>query len=376
MSVPSTRALRWTGSTALRSLLLFANFFLILLAYYLVKPASRSLFLQHSDSDYLPYVWTASGLLLLLLVPGYQRLLARYGRMRVVLGSCVGTAALLLVFRMLFHHANAAVAIGLTTEDLISVAAMLVLLMMAMTGRLARAGVYREREVPDAPVKLDEPTLDFGVVLKSIRSSRYVALMALLVLVSQIVEPIVEYQFLHHVEAAYTDGEARTVFLSQFLSLQSGVALAVNLLLTPVIHRYGGVIAGLLMQPLLLGLSSAFYLFHNSLRAATVMKISDRGLSYSVNRASKELLYVGADAQTIFKVKAWIDMVGYRVFKIVGNVAILLIVQWAPYQQSQAALTLVVIGLCCAWLGCVVMLRRVGGSAGKAAGGAVLPQPA
>lgn len=426
MNPPLARKrLFWSGSTALRSLLLFLNFFLILLAYYLVKPASRSLFLSHSSSDILPWVWTASGVLLLALVPGYQKLLSRYGRMRVVLGSCVGTAVLLLIFRGLFHYANAPIAIGfyilvdifsvvlveqfwsltnsvydsregkrwygliasgglvgaaagglvaswlikftsLKTEDLISVAAVLVLAMMALTGRLARAGVYREREVPDAPVKLDEPTIDFGVVLKSIRSNRFVALIALLVLFSQICEPIVEYQFIHHVEAAYTDGEARTVFLSQFLSLQSAVALAVNLLLTPLIHRYGGVIAGLLMQPLLLGVSALAYLFHTDLRSAAVMKISDRGLSYSVNRASRELLYVGADANTIFKVKAWIDMVGYRVFKIAGNVAILLIVQWTTYQQSETALSAVVVALCVGWGGCVVALRKLGGKAGKA----------
>lgn len=419
-----TPRLSWTGSTALRSLLLFLNFFLILLAYYLVKPASRSLFLEHSSSDILPYVWTASGLLLLALVPGYQRLLKRYGRMRVVLGSCVGTSALLLVFRGLFHYANAPIAIGfyilvdifsvvlveqfwsltnsvydtregkrwygliasgglvggiagglvagwlvqytpLKTEDLISVAAALVLVMMALTARLARAGVYREREVPDAPAKLEEPSVDFGVVLKSIRSSRYVALIALLLLFSQICEPVVEYQFMHHVEATYTDGEARTVFLSQFLSLLSGIALGVNLLLTPLIHRYGGVIAGLLVQPLMLGASALSYLFHTDMRSAAIMKVTDRGLSYSVNRASRELLYVGADANTIFKVKAWIDMVGYRVFKIAGNVAILLIVQWTTYQQSEAALSVVVLLLCVGWAGCVIALRRVSGAAGK-----------
>jgi AAA family ATP:ADP antiporter len=425
MTPASSKRLTWTGSTALRSLLLFMNFFLILLAYYLVKPASRSLFLGNLSSDMLPYVWTGSGLLLLLLVPGYQKLLKRYGRLRVVLGSCAGTSALLLLFRGLFHYANAPIAFGfyilvdifsvvlveqfwsltnsvydsregkrwygliasgglvgaiaggmassalvkhtsLHTEDLISVAAVLVLAMMALTGRLARAGVYREREVPDAPVRLDEPSIDFGVVLKSIRSNRFVALIALLVLLSQICEPLVEYQFMHHVEAAYTSGDARTVFLSQFLSLQSGVALAVNLLLTPLIHRYGGVIAGLLMQPLMLGVSAMAYLFNTDLRSAAIMKISDRGLSYSINRSSRELLYVGADAHTIFKVKAWIDMVGYRVFKIAGNVAILLIVQWTTYQQSEAALSAVVVTLCVGWIASVLALRKLGGKAGKA----------
>jgi AAA family ATP:ADP antiporter len=120
------------------------------------------------------------------------------------------------------------------------------------------------------------------------------------------------------------------------------------------------------MQPVLLGFSAIAYVFNTDLRSAAVMKVSDRGLSYSVNRASRELLYVGADANTIFRVKAWIDMVGYRTFKIVGNVAILLVTQLTTYQQSETALSIVVLAIC-ASAGCCasITLRRISGEAGK-----------
>ncbi len=409
---------QWQGSTALRSLLLFVNFFLILVAYYLVKPASRSLFLEHSSSDALPYVWTGSGLLLLLLVPGYQGLLRRFGRMRVVLGSCVATSASLLLFRGLFDHAGAPTAIafyvlvdifsvvlveqfwsltnsvydtregkrwygliasgglvgglvgGLTaselvkvttldTRDLITVAAMLLLVMMLLTLRLARAGLYREKPAVAAARHAAEaatPQVDFGMVWDSILSNRFILLITLLLLFSQVCEPIVEYQFMQHVESTYTNQEARTVFLSQFLSLLSGVALAINLLLTPLIHRYLGVVGGLMVQPVLLGIASLAYLVHVDLRMAIAMKLTDRGLSYSINRASRELLYVGAEAGRIFKVKAWIDMVGYRSFKIIGNVAIIVISQ-LPERTSEYLLGSVVLGICVAW-GLAVMALR------------------
>ncbi len=397
--------LYWQGGMAARSLLLFANFFLILLAYYLVKPASRSLLLDHVAADNLPYLWTASGVVLLALVPGYQRLLQRFGRVRVVLGTCMLTAALLMTFRSLFDHAGAMTAasfyilvdifsvvlveqfwsltnsvynsnqgrrwyglIGsgglvggvvggllagwlvkhtaLRTEDLIAVAAMMVLCISLMTWRLARAGVYRLASQDEAP---RAKSLDAGEVWHSIRSNRLVAGIALLLLFSQICEPIVEYQFMQHVETSYADKEARTVYLSHFLSLLSAVALGINLVVTPLIHRYLGVIAGLFVQPVLLAAAAISHAAQLDLRSAAVMKVADRGLSYSINRASRELLYVGAAATTIFRVKAWIDMVGYRAFKIVGNVGIVAVTQALPPQLSPYALTGAVLLLSIAW---------------------------
>ncbi len=397
--------LQWQGGMAARSLLLFANFFLILLAYYLVKPASRSLLLDHVSADQLPYLWTASGVVLLMLVPGYQALLRQFGRVRVVLGTCMLTATLLMIFRSLFDHSGAPTAIGfyilvdifsvvlveqfwsltnsvynsnqgrrwygligsgglvggvaggllagwlvkhtaLRTEDLIGVSAMMVLCISLLTWRLARAGVYRLASQEGEP---RAKVLDAGEVWNSIRSNKLVAAIALLLLFSQICEPIIEYQFMQHVEQSYTDREARTVYLSHFLSLLSAIALGVNLIVTPLVHRYLGVIAGLFVQPILLGISALNYAAHLNLGSAAVMKLADRSLSYSINRASRELLYVGAQASTIFKVKAWIDMVGYRAFKIIGNVGIVAVTQALPPEISPYALTGAIVLLSIAW---------------------------
>ena len=47
-----------------RASLLFANFFFIMLAYYQIKPASRSLFIGQLGADRLPYVWIGTALFL------------------------------------------------------------------------------------------------------------------------------------------------------------------------------------------------------------------------------------------------------------------------------------------------------------------------
>ena len=63
-----------------RGAILFGNFFLIILAYYHIKPASRSLFIEYLGADLLPYVWIATAVVLGTLIGFYHRLVERYSR--------------------------------------------------------------------------------------------------------------------------------------------------------------------------------------------------------------------------------------------------------------------------------------------------------
>ncbi|MGD2056537.1 MAG: ATP translocase, partial [Gammaproteobacteria bacterium] len=77
---------------------MFSNFFLIILAYYQVKSASRSLLIEYWGSSNFPWVWIASALVLGSFIGFYHRLVERYSRLWVVLGSLVLFATLLVVF--------------------------------------------------------------------------------------------------------------------------------------------------------------------------------------------------------------------------------------------------------------------------------------
>ena len=78
---------------------------------------------------------------------------------------------------------------------------------------------------------------------------RYLVLIAAALLLAQAISPLIEYQFLHIIEATYPEREARTAALSLFFSIMGGVSVAVNLVLTPIILNYMGVLSGLLVQP-------------------------------------------------------------------------------------------------------------------------------
>ena len=93
----------------MRPILLFTNFFLIILAYYQVKSASRSLLIEYWGADNLPWVWMASAVVLISFIGLYHQLVERYSRLHVVLGSCLLFIALLVGFHVaLDWHATAA----------------------------------------------------------------------------------------------------------------------------------------------------------------------------------------------------------------------------------------------------------------------------
>jgi len=400
-------ALRTLG---VRSFFLFVNFFLIITTLYQLKPASRSLYIESLGARSIPYVMIGTAVTMMVFIVFYHRLVARHSRMNVVLGSCLVFSALLVGFRLLFSRPGAAVPFAfyifvdilsvvlveqfwsltnsiyttqegrswygfvgtgglvggvagggisaalikytpLQTPDLLLTAAGTVMLVLALTWMMGRIGIFCE---VDRVVRTHIPAAGGWRLFKN---SRYLALIAGILLLAQCASPIIEYQFMNAVESAYPMQEPRTAFISMFFSILGLVSIGINLGLTPLVHRYLGAIAGLLMQPLMMALSSWGFLLNTSLFFGAAAKISDRALSYSINRASKELLYVPVDSVLIYQAKAWIDMFGYRLFKVSGSLLILLFTQWLPFTLSAGQLSWFTLSICGAWVGVVALLR-------------------
>jgi AAA family ATP:ADP antiporter len=391
-----------------RSILLFFNFFLIILAYYQVKSASRSLLIEYWGSSSFPWVWIASALVLGSFIGFYHRLVERYSRLSVVLGSLLVFTALLAGFWAALGWQGRPASLGfyifvdifsvilveqfwslantvtetaagrksywfvgtggllggvlggatatalleftpMQTSDLLLSCAAILVLTLLLNLAIGRIGLYRE-------VPSEGPPVVAGGGWRVLAGSRYLLLIALALLCSQLAQPVVEYQFIKAVEATYTELDARTEFISSFFSVLGLVSIGINLLVTPLIHRYLGVMWGMVTQPLMLAISSLFFLVQPVLMVASVMKISDRGLSYSINRASKEQLYIPVDPVHTYQAKAWIDMLGYRLFKVLGSALILMISYWLPLENNAVHLSWLTLLICTAWASVLALL--------------------
>ncbi len=394
----------------LRSTVLFTNFFLIIMALYQLKPASRSLLLEFHGSSSLPYVWIGSALVLLITIGVYHHILNRYSRLNVVLGSCLTFFVLLLLGRVLVNYYSQVTTIGLyifvdvfsvilveqfwslansiystregkrwygwvgtgglaggvigggsaaliishtplKTPDLLLVAAAIIALIYCITLLMSHLKIYSEKR---NTVKDSKPNHNNWRLLTR---NRYLMLIASALLLAQMVSPIVEYQFLSIIEKTFDDMEERTAMLSLFFSILSAVSIIINLFLTPWILKSFGVLSGLLVQPIVLATSAFGFMSHPTLYPAATMKISDRGLSYSINRASKELLYIPVDPDIMYRAKAWIDMFGYRIFKVFGSFIILALTQWTSFLSS-TNLGWAIIGGCLLWVLVLIYLFK------------------
>ncbi len=393
-----------------RSLALFANFFLIILAYYQVKSASRSLLIEFGGSGWFPYAWVYSAIVLTLLIGFYHGLVERHSRARVVLGSLLVFAGMLVMFRTVLEQNSTFAAVAfyifvdifsvvlveqfwsltvsisnpedgknsfwfvgtgglaggaaggylagllldetqLATADLLYVCAALLISTFVFNLLMWRAQMYEE-------VKGDRAPHQAMANWRALFANGYLRLIAFVLCLSQLAQPVVEYQFISAIEQAYTELDQRTAFIGKFFGLMGLVSMGINLLVTPVIHRYLGFFAGLVVQPLVLSLCSFGFLINTTLSAAVVMKISDRGLSYSINRASKEQLYIPVDPVQTYQAKAWIDMLGYRLFKVLGSGLILLATQWLPVSLEIGQLSFLTFVICALWIATIRLLAK------------------
>ncbi|MGR8950160.1 MAG: NTP/NDP exchange transporter [Gammaproteobacteria bacterium] len=394
----------------IRSLALFTNFFLIILAYYQVKAASRALLLEYGGSGLFPYVWIISAFTLLILIGIYHRLVSKLPRIGVVLGALLIFTALLCLFRYLTPNFNTTSALAfyvfvdifsvvlveqfwsltnsistpqegrktfwfvstgglcgglaggllagalvengyLATADLLYVCAGILVLVFILNFLMWARGMYTEATE-------NENLIDASDGWRALMSNPYLMLIAALLCLSQLAQPVVEYQFLNAVESTYSTLEERTVYFGQFFAFLNIASIGVNLLVTPLIHRHLGIFAGLAVQPLMLAFGAFGFFLYPSLSIAAGMKIADRGLSYSINRASKEQLYIPVDPKSTYQAKAWIDMLGYRLFKVLGSGLILLATGWLPITLSVPELSILTFAICLIWLYVIALVSR------------------
>ncbi len=64
------------------------------------------------------------------------------------------------------------------------------------------------------------------------------------------------------------------------------------------------------------------------------------------------------DPVLIYQAKAWLDMLGYRLFKVFGSFIILLVTQWLPVSVGIVQLSWLAMLLCGVWVFLVMALRR------------------
>lgn len=155
--------------------------------------------------------------------------------------------------------------------------------------------------------------------------SRYLLLIAALVMIAKISSTIIDNQFNAVVESSIIEKNARTAFFGGFMAFLNGVSFFLQLIFSSYALRRFGIGISLLLLPIGLVLGATATIFLPILQIAAATKIYDGSLNYSINQLGKEILYLPIPGRIRYRVKPLIDMLAYRVSKSLAGFLIILV---------------------------------------------------
>ncbi len=397
------------------AVLLFFCFFLFITFQYATKSVRQSTFIDGRGAAELPWVYLSVALVSYPFLLLYSRLANRLPRHRLILGTSVVIAASMVVCWWLFRYsapwlpyvfyvwislvyvmnvsqfwafsANVldprqakrlygfvgaggllgGVAGGQVAKLVAKVADTRATFLVA--GGILLAATWLIRRVHRLRPDAAEPAPDPGLAklekarggLAILRGSRHLQCIGAIVVLMTIVAQVVDLQFNWAAEQATSGLDERTAFFGNFYTVMGVSAFLFQVLFTSRIHRRLGVGVALRASPVTMGLGTVLLLAAAVaspaalLPAALLLKVGENGLRYSVDQATRELLFMPIPSQLRVKAKAFIDVFMARGAK--GLAALLLLpVTFGIFTAVQAGwIALALIGV---WLALTVVAHR------------------
>ncbi len=349
-------------------------------SFLLAKPIRNGLFLAEFGSSKLVYVYVAVPLVLSLLVPVYDRFVARVGERVAVTTSLMFLALNVVAFwwAIVFHQAawlaaafyvwvNCYAAIApvqawmfasevfdarqasrlfglvgsgasfgaimggvlagslvgpLGTVNLLLVLAALIAssaVVVNVGWRCRRPNIDRfGPQVSEAGGKDRSPLLD---TCRQIVATPYLRNIAILVSLVAVITLWVQFLFQAGAERQFAgDPDEMTRFFGNFNSIMGVGALLIQVFATGPALRKFGLGVTILLLPILLGTGVVVIALTASIWAVLLTSAFDQGLRFSIDKATFELLYLPISATTKNNVKRVIDLIFSRTADGIGAV--------------------------------------------------------
>lgn len=397
-------------------LLMFCYSFLAMSAYNIIQPTQRGLFINNLGALKIPYVQLAAGLFIGLVMTGYAWLMSRLPRRWCLPISQGGIVVLLVTFWHLFRTQPKAPWVAVTyyifglilgillisqfwtlanvvynprqakrlfgfigggsslggmlgglitwfatevgTSNLLLISAgLMVACMLVVVVIVNRENVGTEKSFLPAE---ERKGVGARRAIELLSGSKHLRLIALVISFGAIGAAILDQQFNMATEAFKRQGgeDVLVSFLGQIRFYLSAMGFLVQVLLTSRIHRFFGVGFALLLLPLDIGTTAAVILFNAALWAPSLARVMDQTLRYTIDKTTREILYMPLPLEIKYEAKPFVDVTLDRFAK--GMTAVVLLVLISPWgfnlgwqKLSFVSLTLMVI-----WILVAVSARR------------------
>lgn len=189
---------------------------------------------------------------------------------------------------------------------------------------------------------------------QAIRASRMLSLIAAIMLCTVAVANIVNLQFAWAVDEVTTQLDEATALFGLVYSFNSLFGFVFHILFTARIHRRLGLGVALKVLPVMLtigtaGLMISANVFEDPMTlfwVAALLIIGEKGIRYSFDQATRELLFLPVPSRARYRAKAYIDVFIQRFAKGVGAAVALVgtyLLGWSIVQVGWFSLAIIVI---------------------------------
>ncbi len=395
--------------------LMFFYYYLILITYYFLKPARDSLFLVKLGPEQLPFVFMLIAFIVAPIATVYSRStrslsLARVMNLTIIIlilnlaflrwllqldhawiyyvfyiwvsiFAVLGTSQFWLLANTIFDPAQAKRVfwflnlggilgamtggevtnlivryLGVATEDLLFLCMGLLASCLFILNAIARMKNNEDQgQWSRAPLE-KPPTETLGHMIDTIRQSKQLTYMVGMLSLGMVLATVVDFQFKTVSVDAFPEKEDLTAFLGSFYSRLSIISLLIQSLLTYRILRRFGVGGGISFLPVGLLVGSIGMIIMPGLWMGVLLRGTDGSFRYSIDKTSRELLYLPIPVEVKKRIKVFIDMFLDRLFRGIGGG--LLLVFTVVLDLSVRQISFIVLPLLLLWILLTILLRK------------------
>jgi AAA family ATP:ADP antiporter len=392
------------------ALLMFAYSFLAMMSHNILKPVTRSTFIDQLGSENYPYVLLVAGFLIAGLMHVYSLTLRRLPRRYVIPITQAGIIVVLLVFWALLRTGAWWVTVGLNflsmflgiflisqfwtfandvydarqakrlfgfigggaglggafgaaitsiTVEEVGRDNLLLVSAAVLTACVAIVSAIIRRQETTHQAEIDE---ERGVgareAIRLLVESRHLRVLALVVGFAAAGAATVDLQVNMWADAAGGDADAITAFLASITFYVSLAGFLVQIALTTRIHRSLGIAFALLTLPMGLITSASFILMTGAKVAVAGARVFDSTIRYSLDKTTREVLFLPLPPGLRYRAKPFIDVTVDRFAKAATALLLLVLVQPWGLALSWRQLSYATLVMASIWIVMALIARR------------------
>ena len=175
----------------------------------------------------------------------------------------------------------------------------------------------------------------FSKLFKSIYQSKFQIILVLIVGITMVASTIIDFQFKTIAVESYTNRSDLTSFMGRFYGRLSLAALILQVFLSHIVIRIGGIGAAVIARPISLIFTTIFLIANPMLLSASIMRGVDGSMRYSIDKTGRELLFMALPQRIKKRTKIFIDVFVDRFARGFAGLMLLLLVVVLEFSVEQ-----------------------------------------